>query len=91
MTTVQQYRRTKARGVVKSAAMVKTITVMAERLMKHPRYQKYVRRREVFKVHDEKREAGVGDVVDIVATRPMSKTKNWRLARIVKRAQEGRS
>lgn len=75
-------------GVVKSAAMDKTITVVVERLVKHPLYQKYVRKNSVFKAHDEENEAQRGDMVEIVSCRPLSKTKNWRLAKIVQKAIE---
>lgn len=73
-------------GVVTSDKMNKTITVSVERLEKHSRYGKYVRRSTVYKAHDENREAHTGDTVEIMATRPLSKTKRWRLARVVSRA-----
>ena len=75
----------KVEGVVKSAAMDKTISVVVERLVKHRTYQKYIRKRSVFKAHDEKNEAKPGDRVQIAATRPLSKTKNWRLVRVMER------
>lgn len=73
-------------GIVTSDRMNKTITVSVERLEKHARYGKYVRRRTVCKAHDENREARAGDTVEIMAVRPLSKTKRWRLVRVVGRA-----
>ena len=70
-------------GKVVSDKMAKTISVRSDRLVKHPLYGKYVRRWTVYKAHDEANEARMGDTVEIVATRPLSKTKRWRLARIV--------
>ncbi len=73
-------------GTVTSDKMNKTVTVSVERLEKHPRYGKYVRRRTLCKAHDENNEARVGDTVEIMAARPLSKTKRWRLVRVIKRA-----
>lgn len=73
-------------GTVTSDKMNKTITVSAERLEKHPRYGKYIRRRTLCKAHDENNEARAGDTVEIMAARPLSKTKRWRLVRVIKRA-----
>jgi small subunit ribosomal protein S17 len=64
--------------------MLKTITVKAERRVKHPRYGKFVKRVTVYKAHDEENMAGQGDKVEIVESRPISKDKRWRLVRIVK-------
>ncbi len=72
-------------GTVTSDKMQKTITVSVERLEKHPLYGKYVRRRTVCKAHDENNEARIGDRVEIMATRPLSKTKQWRLVRVLER------
>lgn len=80
-------RRVKT-GTVVSDKMEKTISVAYERLEKHPRYGKYLRRRTTLKAHDEKREARMGDVVEIMETRPFSRTKHWRLVRVIERAQE---
>ena len=80
------HRRTEE-GVVVSDKMDKTIVVEVLRLKKHPKYGKYVRSRTKFYVHDEENAAHVGDRVQIAETRPLSKTKRWRLVRIV-RAQE---
>ncbi len=76
-------KRRVAVGVVTSDKMNKTRRVEIPRLVKHPRYGKYIKRRTICKVHDEKNESHVGDTVEIMETRPMSKTKNWRLMRIV--------
>jgi small subunit ribosomal protein S17 len=65
--------------------MDKTIKVSVERLRKHPRYQKYVRSRSEFKAHDAHNAATVGDIVEIEECRPISKTKQWRLLRILRR------
>ena len=73
-------------GVVTSDKMDKTRRVEVPRLVKHPRYGKYIKRRTVCKVHDEKNESHKGDTVEIMETRPLSKTKNWRLLRIVTRS-----
>jgi small subunit ribosomal protein S17 len=73
-------------GMVVSDKMDKTIAVACERLVKHPRYGKYIRKRTIYKAHDEKDEAQVGDEVEIMETRPLSKTKRWRLVRITKKS-----
>ncbi len=79
--------KTKVReGVVVSNAMDKTAVVTVSRLVKHPQYKKYVKRRKRFKVHDEKNECGVGDRVTIAEMRPLSKDKRWRLQKIVEKA-----
>jgi small subunit ribosomal protein S17 len=80
-------RSQERRGVVVSSAMDKTIVVQVEMLKRHRRYKKVIRSANKFHVHDERNEAKVGDVVRIVETRPLSKTKNWRLAEIVEVAQ----
>ncbi len=74
-------------GVVVSDAMDKTIVVKVETVKAHPRYKKVVRRSIKFHAHDEQNQANVGDVVRIVETRPLSKTKNWRLAEVVEVAK----
>ncbi len=79
----KKYRKTVI-GIVSSDKMVKTITVKAERRVKHPRYGKFVKRVTVYKAHDEENKAGQGDKVEIVESRPISKDKRWRLVRIVK-------
>ena len=80
-------RTQERRGVVVSSAMDKTIVVRVESVKAHPRYKKVVRRATKFHAHDEQNAAKVGDVVRIVETRPLSKTKHWRLAEIVEAAR----
>jgi small subunit ribosomal protein S17 len=70
-------------GIVKSDATSKTRRVEIPRLEKHPKYGKYMRRRTVCYVHDEKNESKAGDTVEIVECRPMSRTKRWQLVRVV--------
>ncbi|RLE31502.1 30S ribosomal protein S17 [Candidatus Acetothermia bacterium] len=74
-------------GRVVSDRMQKTIVVVEDRLVKHPRYRKYVRRRTKYYVHDERQLAKVGDIVRIEETRPLSRLKRWRLVEIVRRAE----
>lgn len=69
-------------GRVVSDAMDKTIVILTENKRRHPLYGKTVRRRKKLYVHDEKNEAGVGDIVRVIETRPLSKTKRWRLLKI---------
>lgn len=73
-------------GVVTRDKMNKTRRVEIPRLVKHPRYGKYIKRRTICYVHDEKNESRMGDTVEIMEARPMSKLKAWRLLRIVKKA-----
>ena len=73
-------------GTVHSDRMQKTITVDVARRVKHPKYGKYLVRTSRFSVHDEKNEARPGDTVEIAETRPLSKSKRWRLLRILERA-----
>jgi small subunit ribosomal protein S17 len=82
----RKLRKTKT-GVVSSDKMEKTITVAVERKVKHPIYGKFVKKTTKFHAHDEKNEAKPGDVVKIMETRPMSKTKRWRLVEIVEKAK----
>ncbi len=74
------------RGKVVSISGDKSIRVQMEYLVKHPKYGKYIKRRTKFGVHDEQNLAQIGDTVDIVECRPMSKTKSWRLIKIVEKA-----
>lgn len=78
-------QRKRARGVVKSDKMEKTITVVVQRLVKDPRYGKYIRRRSTFMAHDPQDLAREGDVVEIESTRPLSRRKRWRLVRVLQR------
>jgi small subunit ribosomal protein S17 len=74
-------------GVVVSNKMDKTIVVAIETKEKHPLYGKFVKKTTKFVAQDEKNECGVGDTVRIMETRPLSKTKNWRLVEIVEKAK----
>ena len=75
-------------GRVVSNKMQKTVTVLLERQVQHPLYGKIVRRSTKVHAHDENNECKEGDVVRIAETRPMSKTKNWRVVKIVTRAEQ---
>ncbi len=80
------YRKTR-RGYVVSDKMDKTIVVVVEDRVKHPLYGKVIRRSTKVKAHDELNSAGIGDLVVISETRPLSATKNWRLVEIVEKAK----
>jgi small subunit ribosomal protein S17 len=80
-------RRQERRGVVVSDNGDKTIVVKVNLIRLHPRYKKVVRSTVKFHAHDEQNQAGVGDTVRIVETRPLSRTKNWRLAEVVEKAR----
>lgn len=79
-------RQRELTGIVLSSKADKTITVRVERRVKHPVYGKFVRRSTKLAAHDERNDCGEGDLVTIIETRPISKTKSWRLGRIVERA-----
>jgi small subunit ribosomal protein S17 len=81
--TAERGRRRTEVGVVTSDKMNKTRRVEIPRLVKHPRYGKYIRRRTICKVHDEKNESRQGDTVEIMESRPISRTKHWVLLRVV--------
>jgi small subunit ribosomal protein S17 len=74
-------------GLVVSNKMEKSIVVLVERRVKHPKYGKFVKKTSTFTAHDEKNECGIGDTVRISETRPLSKTKCWRLVEIIERAK----
>src|SRR5437764_13570746 len=74
-------------GIVTSDKMDKTMTVSIERRVKHPMYGKFVKKTTKFHAHDEKNECGVSDTVKIMETRPLSKTKRWRLVEVVEKAK----
>ncbi len=74
-------------GVVTSNKMEKTITVAVERKVKHPIYGKFVKKTTKFHAHDDKNECSIGDVVRIMETRPLSKTKRWRLVEVVEKVK----
>lgn len=73
-------------GTVTSDKMDKTVTVLVERRVKHPLYGKYVVESKKYHAHDEANECGVGDKVEIAETRPLSKTKSWKVTRILEKA-----
>lgn len=88
--TQDQTGRTKKRtrvGTVVSDKMQKTVVVQIERLVLHPVYKRYIRRRKRFKVHDEENQCRIGDVITFMETRPMSKDKRWRFVEFVERAK----
>lgn len=78
--------RKEQEGVVVSSKMAKTIVVKVSRLVRHPKYGKFIRKDAKYYAHDEKSEAKVGDVVRIVQSRPLSRLKRWRLSQIVSKA-----
>ena len=86
-TPIERNLRKERVGVVTSDKMSKSITVIVERKVMHPKYGKFVKRSSKFMAHDEKGEAHVGDTVRISETRPVSKLKRWRLVEIVERAK----
>ena len=75
-------------GVVVSNSGDKSVKVTIDFKVKHPKYGKYIKRRTKIGVHDERNQGGVGDLVEIAECRPRSKTKSWRLVRVVQRAVE---
>jgi small subunit ribosomal protein S17 len=87
MTMVERNLRKMRIGVVTSNKMDKTITVSVERKVKHPIYGKFVKKTTKFHAHDEKDECTMGDIVKIMETRPLSKTKRWRLVEVVEKAK----
>ena len=86
MMAERNLRKTKL-GVVSSNRMDKTITVNVERKVKHPLYGKFVKKTTKFHAHDEKNECSIGDTVKIMESRPLSKTKRWRLVEVVEKVK----
>src|SRR5437879_12077470 len=86
MTEATRGKRRVAVGIVTSDKMNKTRRVEIPRLVKHVRYGKYIRRRTICHVHDEQNESHLGDMVEIMESRPLSKLKHWRLVRVVRKA-----
>ncbi len=84
--TVKSLRKQKI-GTVASVSMDKSITVLVERKLRHPKYGKFVKMTKKFMAHDEKNDCNVGDSVKIMETRPLSKRKRWRLVEILERAK----
>lgn len=89
MSKNRRSNRKEKTGIVVSDKMDKTITVRVGRVFHHPMYGKLIRTATKFVAHDEKEEAGIGDTVRIQETRPLSKTKRWRLVEIIKKADAG--
>ncbi len=88
MTSNETRGRRKVRvGEIVSDKMEKTAVVAVTRLVRHPLYGRFVRKTAKYKIHDEKNDCHMGDVVRIMETRPLSKDKRWRLVEIMKRAQ----
>ena len=85
-TTTRNLRKERI-GTVTSNKMDKTIIVAVERKVKHPIYGKFIKKTTKFHAHDEKNEASIGDIVRISETRPLSKTKRWRLVEIVEKVK----
>jgi len=85
--TTERSRRKVAQGVVVSDKMDKTIVVMVEDRVKHPLYGKVMTKSVRLKAHDENNEAGIGDLVRVMETRPLSAQKRWRLVEIIERAK----
>jgi small subunit ribosomal protein S17 len=79
-------QRKTRQGIVVSNKMDKTVVVRVERLTKHPVYTRIVKRAKKIKAHDELNQCGVGDLVEIIETRPLSKDKRWRVTEIVRKA-----
>lgn len=86
-TEKKQSKRAERIGIVASDKMTKTVTVRVDRLVKHPIYRKYVKRRKKFMAHDETG-ASIGDKVRIVETRPLSAKKRWRVVEIIQKAEK---
>ncbi len=87
VSTIERNLRKIRIGVVSSNKMDKSITVTVERKVKHPLYGKFVKKSTKFHAHDEKNECSIGDTVKIMETRPLSKTKRWRLVEVVEKVK----
>lgn len=87
MNTNEQSLKKQRVGVVTSNKNDKTITVMVERKLRHPIYGKFVKRNKKFMAHDESNTCGVGDLVRIVESRPLSALKRWRLVEVIEKAK----
>lgn len=87
MSEVNRKQRKTRTGVVSSDKMEKTITVIVERRLRHPKYGKFVKKSKKFHAHDENNEAQIGDIVKIMETRPLSKSKRWRIVEVLQKAK----
>ena len=88
MNETQQSNARKLTGRVVSDKMKKTVTVLVERKAKHPLYGKFVRRSKKYHAHDENNDFHTGDLVLIEETRPMSRTKTWKVVKLIEKAKE---
>ena len=84
MTTERGNRKTRV-GIVVSDKMDKTVVVKVDQIVKHPTYEKYIKRRVTYKAHDEQNSCAVGDKVLVVETRPLSRDKRWRVREILEK------
>lgn len=87
MSEIERNVRKTRTGLVTSDKMDKTITVAVERKVRHPLYGKFLKKTSKFKAHDENNECGIGDTVKIMETKPLSKTKRWRLVEVIEKAK----
>ena len=87
VTTIERNLRKIKVGVVSSNKMDKSIVVKVERKVKHPLYGKFVKKSTKFHAHDEKNECSIGDTVKIMETRPIGKTKRWRLVEVIEKVK----
>ena len=87
MSAVERKTRKSRIGLVTSDKMDKTITVAVERKVKHPFYGKFLKKTTKFHAHDETNSCGIGDTVRIMETRPLSRTKRWRLVEVIEKAK----
>jgi small subunit ribosomal protein S17 len=87
MENTERNLRKEKVGVVTSNKMSKSIVVSVMRKVKHPKYGKFVNKTSKFVAHDEKNECSIGDTVRIAETRPLSKTKNWRLVAVLEKVK----
>jgi len=87
MAETKSNKKTLIGNVLSSGKMDKTIVVAIERLAKHPFYGKYIKKRVKYAAHDDQNQCGVGDKVSIIETRPLSKTKRWRVKEILEKAK----
>lgn len=87
MSVIERNVRKTRIGLVTSDKMDKTIVVAVERKVRHPLYGKFLKKTSKFHAHDENNECGIGDTVKIMETRPLSKTKRWRLVEVIEKAK----
>lgn len=87
MSVMERNLRKERVGVVSSNKMEKSIVVVVERKVKHPKYGKFVKQTKKFYAHDDKNDCQIGDTVRIMETKPISKNKRWRLVEILERAK----